>query len=160
MREYTRDERTNERTNELRFRVNCSLVYTHVRTQAHICCMFREMRVIRVYVCTYITDGSIGGIARANAIHTARQMRSSSFRRVRVKGCPNNIPFTESPPHPPPASNLVRPRAPPPPPPRSSIYILVRPDPCPTSPTIDFSFLGFSIVCYELSFTMTRAPSP
>lgn len=73
--------------------------------------MFREMRVICVYVCTYITDGSIGGIARANAIHTARQMRSSSFRRVRVKGCPNNIPFTESPPHPPPASNLVRPRA-------------------------------------------------
>lgn len=50
------------------------------------------------YIYTYKGRCSIGGIAGANGIHTARQMRSSSFRRVRVKGCPNNIPFTKPPP--------------------------------------------------------------
>jgi len=75
-----------------------SIARLHSRSCSPARPVYRDARVIRVRirVCAYITDGSIGGIAGTNAIHTARQMRSSSFRRVRVKGCPNNIPFTES----------------------------------------------------------------
>lgn len=81
-------------------------------------------------------------------------MRSSSFRRVRVKGCPNNIPFTKTTlclrsslrqrHHCPARSGLG--------PARGGGAHATHP------PSIDFSFDGLSIVCYELSFGDVSPP--
>lgn len=72
-----------------------------------------------------------------------------------MKGCPNNIPFTEPPPTSTLQPSLPRLRTPSPAPsprPRHGL--------APAHPAIDFSFVGFSIVCYELSFGDVSSPDP
>lgn len=71
-------------------------VYIHIYICVYVCvCVY-----LRTCVNTYIYKQRFNRrhCRGEHSIHTARQMRSSSFRGVRVKGCPNNIPFTKPPP--------------------------------------------------------------